>query len=172
MYIITDSSVVITVNNHQETFSKRKFSKELLNSKLLAELSFQNLLEIWEKLYGIPKNIKDILIKKIELYRSSSAVKSFIYNNREYWIDKNNRTSLLNVCNFNLGDVDLVLGDQVVSLPSTQLKTFLLKLESYACKCFVNASKHLAEASKLESTEDIINYDYTTGYPEKIVLQD
>ena len=88
------------------------------------------------------------------------------------WIDKNNRTSLLNVCNFNLGDVDLVLGDQVVSLPSTQLKTFLLKLESYACKCFVNTSKHLVEASKLESTEDIINYDYTTGYPEKIVLQD
>ena len=68
MYIITDSSVVITVNNHQETFSKRKFSKELLNSKLLAELSFQNLLEIWENLYGIPKSIKDILIKKIELY--------------------------------------------------------------------------------------------------------
>lgn len=172
IYAIREGLVVIKTANHQASFSKKEFSRELLTSDILEDLSFNDLQKIWDDLHGIPNNIKALLLRKIELYRSSSDVKSFIYNNKEYWIDKNNRTSLLNVCNFNLGDVDLVLGDQVVSLPSTQLKTFLLKLESYACKCFVNASKHLVEASKLESIEDIINYDYTTGYPEKIVLQD
>ena len=82
IYAIREGLVVIKTANHQASFSKKEFSKELLASDILEDLSFNDLQKIWNELHGIPNNIKALLLRKIELYRSSSAVKSFIYNNR------------------------------------------------------------------------------------------
>jgi hypothetical protein len=41
----------------------------------------------------------------------------------------------------------------------------------YAYKCYVNTFKHIKAIENLTKLEDIMNYDYTTGYPEKIVLE-
>jgi hypothetical protein len=35
----------------------------------------------------------------------------------------------------------------------------------------VVTAKHYQNISELYNPEDIINYDYTTGYPEKIILE-
>lgn len=170
-HIITDTSVVIETDNHKVVLSKKNFNKEILNEEILNDLSFNDLSIIWEKLYGIPKNVKDILIKKIELYNSSSSINSFIYNNKEYWLDKNNRNSLWNISNSSLGNIEFVVGDEILEINSLKFKAFLLKLEVYAYKCFINTFKHLKNAKKLNTIEEIINYDYTTGYPEKITLE-
>jgi hypothetical protein len=134
-------------------------------------LSFSDLKVLWKDLYGVPINIKDILKKKIELHNSSSVVKSFIYNGKEYWLDKENRNSLLNLSNSSLIDIDLVLGDEIISLSPLKLKSLLLKLEDYSHKCFVNTSRHLIAIKDLKHIEDIMSYDYTTGYPEKVILE-
>lgn len=170
-HFITDTSVVIVTDNHRLTVSKNDFNKSILNEAILNELSFNDLKAIWKNLYGIPKNIKDILIKKIELYSSSESINSFIYDGKEYWLDKNNRTTLWNLSNSSLGNLEIVVGDEIVVMNSLKLKAFLLKLEVYAYKCFVNTFKHLKKAKDLNNIEDIINYDYTTGYPEKIILE-
>lgn len=170
-YIINATSVIVFNGNHQVVLPKKTFNTELLNNSILNELSFSDLQAIWKELYGIPKNLKEFLLKKIELYNSSSSINSFIYQGKEYWLDKNNRNSLWNISNSSLGDIEFVVGDEIITMSSLKLKAFLLKLEVYAYKCFVNKVKHLKEAKKLEKVEDMINYDYTTNYPEKITLE-
>lgn len=170
-YIIKDAEVVILTDNHKATLLKSNFNKEILDTPILNELTFADLQVLWKDLYGIPKNIKDILKKKIELYSSSSNINSFIYEGKEYWLDKNNRTSLWNLSNSSLGNLEIVIGDEIVTISSLKLKAFLLKLELYAYKCFVNTFKHLKASKKLDKLEDIINYDYTTGYPDKVTLE-
>lgn len=170
-YLIYDDKVVITTNNHKATFSKKYFEKELLVNPILEELTFDDLKIIWDSLYGVPKNLKNLLLKKIELYSSSTNVNAFKYQNNEYWLDKDNRNSLWNLSNSSLGDLEIVIGDEILTIKSLKLKAFLLKLEVYAYKCFVNTFKHLKKAKTLTNIEDIINYDYTTGYPEKITLE-
>jgi hypothetical protein len=170
-YNIQDAYVVVRTDNHKATLLKSKFSEEILDSDVLKEMSLNDLLIIWKNLFGIPGNVKDILARKIELYSSSSNINSFIYEGKEYWLDKDNRNSLWNLSNSSLGNLEIVIGDEVVTLSSLKLKAFLLKLEVYAYKCFVNTFKHLKAAKKLSEIEDIINYDYTTGYPDKVTLE-
>lgn len=170
-YTINNTSVVIQNGNHEVKIPKLKFNTDILNEDILEKLSFNDLQEIWKNLYGIPGNVKQILLKKNELYRSSSNIKAFLYKGNEYWLDKNNRTCLWNLSNSSLGNVDFVVGDEIITMNSIKLKAFLLKLEVYAYKCFVNAFKHAKIIKDLTSLEDIFNYDYTTGYPEKITLE-
>lgn len=70
-----------------------------------------------------------------------------------------------------LESIEIVFGDISITLPSEFVKQFILTLEAYAYKCYVNTAKHLQTAASLENLEDILNYDYTTGYPEKITLE-
>jgi hypothetical protein len=170
-YNIKEAEVVITTDNHKATLLKSNFNKEILDTPILNDLTFSDLQILWKDLYGIPKNIKDILKKKIELYSSSSSINAFIYEGNEYWLDKNDRTSLWNLSNSSLGNLEIVIGDEIVTINSLKLKSFLLKLELYAYKCFVNTFKHLKVVKTLNKLEDIVNYDYTTGYPEKITLE-
>lgn len=170
-HIIKDASVVIVTDNHKAELPKSDFSKAILNESILQELSFDDLMTIWKDLYGIPKNLKDILKKKIEMYSSSSNINSFNYNGKEYWLDKDNRNSLWNLSNSSLGNIEFIVGDEILTMNSLKLKAFLLKLEVYAYKCFVNTFKHLKAIKDLSKLEDIINYNYTTGYPEKITLE-
>ena len=44
----------------------------------------------------------------------------------------------------------------------------LYAIENYASACYDNTQKHIAEIEKLEIKEDIENYDFTVGYPEKL----
>lgn len=169
-YTINPTSVVIVKNNHRVELSKLNFNKEILNDSILEELTFTELMELWRNLYGVPKNIKEILLQKIKLYRKSSNIHSFLYEGKEYWLDKDDRNSLWNLSNSTLGDVEFIVGDNIITMKALNLKAFLVKLESYAYKCYVNAFKHLSNAKDLTKLEDIINYDYTTGYPKKIIL--
>ena len=105
------------------------------------------------------------------LYSSSSNINSFIYKDKEYWLDKNDRTSLWNLSNSSLGNLEIVIGDEIITISSLKLKAFLLKLEIYAYKCFVNTFKHLKASKDLLKLDDIINYNYTTGYPDKVTLE-
>lgn len=171
MYTINPTSVAIVKGSHRVELSKLNFNKDILHDPILGELSFTELMEIWKNLYGVPKNVKEILSQKIKLYRKSSNVHSFLYEGKEYWLDKDDRTSLWNLSNSSLGNIEFIVGDNLVNMSSIKLKAFLLKLEIYAYKCYVNEFKHLRSVKDLLTLEDIINYDYTSGYPEKIVLE-
>ena len=44
----------------------------------------------------------------------------------------------------------------------------LSSLELYALNCYNVTAKHKVAIEGLTNIEDIINYDYTVGYPDKL----
>lgn len=159
----------VNVNKKDFYFEKSKLYQQLLTSELLGLISLSELKPLF--IIGIPNNIKDFLKQKIQLYKDSFTINSFIYKDKEYWLDSKTRGSLCNLSKSNLEEIEFILGDQIVIISPKKLQEFLSNLEIYAYKCHVNTFKHLKAIESLDKLEEIFNYDYTTGYPEKIILE-
>ena len=154
------------------------------NDELLLNASMKDLSEIF--VFGIPANFKEYLLKKVRLYDASSKVNSFKYNGKEYWLDKLQRGSILNLLNTpvataaDTGSMDIILGDDIYSIKPEKLADLINSLEQYAYKCKVTTQKHINEINNYRDPTNpeeydkfidfIVNYDYTSGYPEKIEL--
>lgn len=162
----------IEINNTNYTFSNVSTIEALLKEYASQSFTLQEWDILIKKLYGktFPKNLIKVLDYKIKQYDKSSDVNSFIYKDKFYWFDKNTRLGLMNLANCSSDIIEVVLGEEIVEIPTEKLKNFLSQLEVYAGKCFVNTQKHLNAIKKLRTVEELIDYDYTTGYPEKITL--
>lgn len=148
-------------------------SNLLNNETLLGELDMKTLPETFLGIFGVEciDSYKPILKKKIELYDKSQAVNSFIYKGKPYWLDKQQRACMKMIAESGLENIEVVFGDLTVLLPAEFIRQFIINLEVYAYQCYVVTAKHLQKASELLNPIDILNYDYTTGYPEKITLE-
>lgn len=159
----------------KKRYSIRDFSLDTIvkNEDLLSELDMATLPETLQRVLGNPAShlYQPILLKKIEQYDKSDNVNSFIYKGNKYWLDKQQRSCMKTVAESGIEEVEIVLNNTSIVLPATFVQQFILKLEAYAYKCYVNTAKHLQAAAALNTSEDILNYDYTTGYPEKLVLE-
>lgn len=144
----------------------------LLIQQDLQSITIDEWNQIFTQLYGktFPKNLRKVLTYKINQYDKSPEINSFIYNNNSYWFDKNTRVGLMNLANCSGESMEIVLGDDIVKISTEKFKKFLQQLEVYAAKCFVNTQKHLNEHKKLNTIEELVDYDYKSGYPEKIIL--
>lgn len=151
-------------------FNFNTLYKDMLKSDILKYISLQELRQLF--LIGIPNNIKEFLQKKIEFYDSSSEVNSFIYKGNNYWLDKATRVGLMHLANCSTDNIQLVLEDQILTIPIDIVKNFLQQLEVYAGQCYLQTQKHLIAIKDLKTIEDIINYDYTKGYPDKLNLDE
>lgn len=164
----------VTYNNINYFFSESNTLVDLLNREDLIVLP----LSIWKDILKLKKGIVNaydlylILIEKVKHYDKSSKVNSFFFNKSEYWLDKNTRLGLMNLANCTDGLISVFLNNQLLEISSNKLKSFLQDLELYASKCYVNTQKHLLNINQLRTVEDLINYDYTKGYPEKIILNE
>ena len=145
----------------------------LNNNNLLSDYSLVELDNIYKsnKLGNFEFLYKDILLRQVSLYDQSDNVNSFIYKGNKYWLDKQQRSCMRTVAESGLDEIEVVMGEHSVILPAAFVKQFILNLEAYAYKCYVVTAKHLQNVKSLQTVEDILNYDYTTGYPEKIVLE-
>lgn len=159
-----------TYNNNVYYINKRDNLSQMLEREELLQLP----LSAWKELLLLKGGYIDItmllkvLDKKISYYDSSSSVNSFIFNGNNLWLDKATRVGLVNLVNSSTDIVTLALGNQIISIPVDVAKQFLAALEVYAGKCYVTTAKHKIAISELQTIEDVINYDYTTEYPEKL----
>lgn len=162
----------IIYNDIEYYFNNRQSLRELLERKELIELP----LKVWKDLLEIKEGIvyndrlKKVLLSKLEYYDKSEDINSFYFNGRECWIDKYTRSSLVNLTNSTDSSIQLYLDPEFIEISSSDLKNFLQQLEVYASKCYVTTQQHKLVINQLTSVEDLINYDYTQGYPEKITL--
>lgn len=156
-------------------YSLKDFSLDTIihNEDLLSELDMETLPETLYRVLGVyPTHLYlPILLKKIEQYDRSDEVNSFIYKGEKFWLDKQQRSCMKTVAESGLEEVEIVFEGISVTLPSEFVKQFILALEAYAYKCYVATAKHLKNAQSLQSIEDILNYNYKAGYPEKLVLE-
>lgn len=150
--------------------NKRDNLLHLLEREELLQLP----LSAWKELLLLKDNyvsnnsLFTILNKKIDQFDSSLEVNSFIFNNNYLWLDKATRVGLVNLVNSSVDNVILALGDQLLTIPVDVAKQFLAALEVYAGECYVNTARHKMAIKELKSQDELINYDYTTGYPEKL----
>lgn len=149
------------------------FDTILKNEDLLQELDMATLPETLHRVLGVyPEHLYlPILSKKLEMYDKSDAVNSFIYKGNKYWLDKQQRSCMKTVAESGLSEIEIIVGEHTVTLPAEFVKQFILDLEAYAYKCYVVTAKHYQNIKSLTNLEDIINYDYTVGYPDKIILE-
>ena len=116
--------------------------------------------------------IKEEAIEQITEYDTSSDVNSFTLQGKTMWLPKETRVGLVNSVTIekNAGKETTVLwfGGEKYELPVDTALQMLSALELYALECYNVTAAHKAAVNALESVEDVVAYDYTQGYPEKL----
>lgn len=122
-------------------------------------------------------NLKRGKVNQILAYDESNSVNEcFIVHDGmtlTYWKDKFERSALKRtIDDFIAKGIDtyrLDLRDVGISveIPCANLKEMLSSLEIYATECYNKTTDHIFAVNALTTTEEVIAYDYTVGYPEK-----
>ena len=114
-------------------------------------------------------------ISEIEQYDKSDNVNAFFVNDHLLWKDRHDRDNLSysTTKEMESGKAETVLWADPVhglkfTIPCEAALEMLRAVELYAKACFNRTSEHIFNVSQLETVEDVENYDYTTGYPEKL----
>lgn len=109
---------------------------------------------------------------EIEAYDSSSAVNEFYIQDMPVWLDKSTRSGLMLRFNSELAmkkeNTTLWYNGMSFTLPLSSAIQMLYALEVYASECYDNTQFHLTNIEKLETLEEMQEYDYRVGYPEKL----
>lgn len=113
-------------------------------------------------------------IAEITAYDKSSAVNSFLLNDKKRWLDIDLRRSLsysTNILKEN-GEktVDIWFDTECETMDIDNALYMLKELEIYAKQTNNVTHQHKAEVMALTSIKDVEAYDVTKGYPEKLVF--
>ena len=118
------------------------------------------------------ENTRALVMQDIENYDISDAVNAFIINGEKYWLTKPMRESLVTSLDrfqkAGIANFPFVLGSIQTQLPCTVLDGMITQLEVYATQCMGVTTAHLMAAQALQTEEELMAYDYTTGYPEML----
>ena len=116
--------------------------------------------------------IKEEAIEQITEYDQSEDVNSFTLQGKQMWLPKETRVGLVNSVTIEkkAGKETTVLwfGGERYELPVDTALQMLSALELYALECYNVTAAHKAAVNALERVEDVVAYDYTQGYPEKL----
>lgn len=162
----------ITYNNEVISVRRDASLQQLMKNKRLLNcpLSVWNELLIKKDGHTSEYALREVLKKQVANYDSSDNVNSFIIGGQKYWLDKATRVGLQQLVNSSENEVSLVLHDQVLTIPKDIASGFLAQLEVYAGKCYLQTAKHQLAIKELQTVDDLISYDYTKGYPEKLTF--
>lgn len=113
-------------------------------------------------------------IAEITAYDKSSAVNSFLLNDKKRWLDIDLRRSLsysTNILKEN-GEktIDIWFDTECETMNIDNALYMLKELEVYAKQTNSVTHQHKAEVMALTSIEGVEAYDVTKGYPEKLVF--
>ena len=132
-------------------------------------------LEVWLEYFTRLTGQGDIIfmkkVLKYQILKQDSKVNVFSFRGKDYWWDKNTRIGLNRLANSGKNSYEIVFGTDIVELSKDELQKLLNQLEIYANKCFVNTHKHLNAIETLNTPLELIEYNYTLGYPDKVVIE-
>ena len=118
--------------------------------------------------------LKKLKIDEITKYDTSSNVNVFSLNGVDVWLDRDTRVSLMNSTTIakNMGQENTILwlGTFKITVKCDQAIQLLSALEMYALSCFNKTAEHKKNVEALSTINEIVSYDYTVGYPEKLNL--
>lgn len=117
---------------------------------------------------------KQSKIQEIDTYDRSIEVNSFILNGNSVWLNKSDRVGLVNSI-----QIEKAAGRKKSTLWFNGIKfeidcqlalQLLAALELYALDCYNITANHKHNVNLLDNIADIDLYDYTTGYPDKLII--
>ena len=111
-------------------------------------------------------------IAELEAYNDSDSVNEFSISNNPMWLNFDERSRLQKAVDAKeaMGKTSMtkVWNGVDFTFPLSTWKAMLAALEDYAFDCQNVTDSHKAAINALESVEDVEEYDFTTGYPEKL----
>ena len=115
---------------------------------------------------------KQAVSEAILAYDSSSSVNEFTLQGVPMWLDKATRAGLKLRLEAEQAagkeETTLWYGTAAVTLPVSTAMVMLNRLEIYASECYDVTQGHLAHVAMLNSVEEVLGYDFTEGYPDKL----
>lgn len=119
-------------------------------------------------------DIKSRKISEVTQYDLSSNVNSFYLNGMQVWLDKDTRVGLMNSISIEKAAgreaTTLWLNNINLTIDCDMAIQMLSALELYALACYNKTAEHKNTISNLETIQEVNDYDYTVGYPEKLNL--
>lgn len=120
------------------------------------------------------ETLKEVKLKELVDYDISEDVNGFTLNDKTAWFDKDTRaalsTSIESASLLGETTITFVVNDKEFSIDIPTAKQMLAAIQRYADKCFLVTEAHKRAIKGLSETEDVINYDVTTGYPTKVTF--
>lgn len=117
-------------------------------------------------------NAKAEKITQIETYDSSENVEQFIINGTPMWLGhelrQQIRTSADAYSAMGYDDMTKVFNGINFTFPIAVWTQMLNALEIYAAEALNTTERHKATISTMTNVQDVIDYDYTQGYPVKL----
>lgn len=119
--------------------------------------------------------IKEILIKEISDYDVSTNVNVFYLYGHPMWLPDVKRTSLIKSTNIRKAQGNEVTtlwddNNNKYDIPCDAALMMLNTLEMYALDCYNQTAQHKKNVLEMDSVEDLLNYDITSGYPNVLHL--
>lgn len=115
------------------------------------------------------------VLSAIETYDASDSVNAFMLNGHEVWLDKATRVGLMNSTNIakamGQDTTTLWLGEAKMVVDCDKAIQLLSALEMYALECFNVTAAHKKAVTEMTTLEDVLGYDYTGGYPQKLTME-
>lgn len=117
--------------------------------------------------------IKSIKLNELEIWDNSENVNSFTINNIiSAWFTPTERTNYKNSIEsaklLGIDELSLFIKDTLITLETSKAELLLASLQLYADSCFIVTQSHKNNINKLETIEEVKDYDFKVGYPEKL----
>ena len=118
---------------------------------------------------------KKVKINQITQYDASDAVNQFTYQGKPMWFDKVTRACISYSMNVEkqAGETATTLCDNdniSYTVPIDDALQMFAALEIYAKQCYNVTAQHKIDVMALETVEDVENYNFKSGYPEKLAF--
>lgn len=116
--------------------------------------------------------VKNLTKEAIDAYDGSCEVNRFYIGEKELWIDRSTRTALMRRFEAekieNITSTTLWYGVDNFKMAVDDAISMLNSLELYACQCYDVTASHKAAVDSLGTVEEAYNYNYKSGYPDKL----
>jgi hypothetical protein len=113
-------------------------------------------------------------IRDIEYFDKSQEVEEFTINGISLWLDRSERETLDRRFRIELKNdkTESVLWKNGIAFPLVIKEALVMldTIEMYAIATYDRTQQHIANVNKLESIEEIKDYDYREGYPDKLIF--
>ena len=113
--------------------------------------------------------------EQIDKYDTSPSVNGFMLNGLRVWLNKDTRVGLMNSTQIAkaMGKTTTTLwfGGMQIEVNCDKAIQLLSALEMYALECFNVTAAHKKAVAELNTVEEVLEYDYTSGYPEQLKME-